>query len=144
MIIMHAEADSATEPKGLDPNDVKGGTSPDKPVQLHNFQAVDHTGSDFTLEQVKVGRTPTFALCMQQSSMSMHPLPMPCLPFDEVASCPVQGDFAMLIFGVTRDFDDAKERLENLSEVVRQSGRPKEHHGMLAILSCCRTPQYAL
>jgi hypothetical protein len=28
----------------------------------------------------------------------------------------------MLVFGVTRDWDDAKERLENLSEVVRQSG----------------------
>ena len=35
----------------------------------------------------------------------------------------LQGDFAMLIFGVTRNFEDAKERLENLNEIVRQSGR---------------------
>ena len=35
-----------------------------------------------------------------------------------------QGDFAMLCFGVTRNFEDAKERLENLAELVRQSGEP--------------------
>ena len=28
----------------------------------------------------------------------------------------------MLCFGVTRDFEDAKQRLENLAELVRQSG----------------------
>ena len=35
-----------------------------------------------------------------------------------------QGEFAMLCFGVTRDVDEAKSRLENLSEIVRQSGTP--------------------
>ena len=30
----------------------------------------------------------------------------------------------MLVFGVTRNFEDAKSRLENLSEIVRQAGRP--------------------
>ena len=28
----------------------------------------------------------------------------------------------MLCFGVTRNFEDAKQRLENLAELVRQSG----------------------
>ena len=35
-----------------------------------------------------------------------------------------QGEFAMLVFGVARDFEEAKSRLENLSEIVRQSGAP--------------------
>ena len=34
----------------------------------------------------------------------------------------LQGEFAMLCFGVTRDVDGARSRLENLTEIVRQSG----------------------
>ena len=34
----------------------------------------------------------------------------------------IQGEFAMLCFGATRDVDEAKSRLENLTEIVRQSG----------------------
>ena len=33
-----------------------------------------------------------------------------------------QGEFAMLCFGATRDVEEAKSRLENLTEIVRQSG----------------------
>ena len=36
----------------------------------------------------------------------------------------MQGEFAMLIFGVTRNFEEARSRLENLTEIVRQAGRP--------------------
>ena len=36
----------------------------------------------------------------------------------------MQGEFAMLVFGVTRNFEDARSRLDNLSEIVRQAGRP--------------------
>ncbi len=50
-----AYAASATEtPETLDPNQVKGGTAPSKTVQLPDFTATDHTGSEFTLEQIKV------------------------------------------------------------------------------------------
>jgi hypothetical protein len=38
----------------VDPNSLKTGTAPNKPVALHDFKAVDHTGSEFTLEQLKV------------------------------------------------------------------------------------------
>ena len=48
-------ADSATEtPELLDPNQVKGGTAPSKTVPLPDFTATDHTGSQFTLDQIKV------------------------------------------------------------------------------------------
>ena len=41
------------QPDDVDPNSLKTGTAPNKPVALHNFKTVDHTGSDFTLEQLK-------------------------------------------------------------------------------------------
>lgn len=41
----------------------------------------------------------------------------------QYAGAGLQGEFAMLVFGVTRNFEDAKSRLDNLSEIVRQAGR---------------------
>ena len=75
---MHAEAGSAPEPEGLDANDLKGGTAPDKPVQLHNFKGVDHTGTDFTLDELKVGLLKD-SLYMHSISMRRLFLLMPCV-----------------------------------------------------------------
>ena len=69
MRVCAALADSATEtPETLDPNQVKGGTAPSKTVQLPDFTATDHTGSEFTLEQIKV-----WCCTVKESSL------MPCL-----------------------------------------------------------------
>ena len=38
----------------LNPNDVKGGTAPEQPVQLPPFTTTDQTGQEFGLEQLQV------------------------------------------------------------------------------------------
>ncbi|EIE23411.1 hypothetical protein COCSUDRAFT_62946 [Coccomyxa subellipsoidea C-169] len=45
----------------------------------------------------------------------------------------LQGDFTLLVFGVTRDFEDAKSRLQNMSEIVRQTDRKSNMQYMRAL-----------
>lgn len=40
----------------LDPNEVKGGSAPDEPIQLPEFTATDQSGNEFGLEQLKVSQ----------------------------------------------------------------------------------------
>ena len=46
----------------LNPNDVKGGTAPEQPVQLPPFTTTDQTGQEFGLEQLQVW-LPSCASC---------------------------------------------------------------------------------
>ena len=137
---------------GTDPNDVPGGTAPDSPVQLPEFTAIDQSGSDFSLQQLQVCVSCAFPFLFNVPMHSPHiacistdaPIPVCTVVWQlsEKALRPInyqmnstirlltvrrinlmQGDFTLLVFGVTRDFEDAKSRLQNMSEIVRQTGR---------------------
>ncbi|CAL8472278.1 g11820 [Coccomyxa elongata] len=45
----------------------------------------------------------------------------------------LQGDFTLLVFGATRDYEDAKSRVQNLSEVIRQTDRRSNMQYMRAL-----------
>ena len=50
----------------LNPNDVKGGTAPEQPVQLPPFTTTDQTGQEFGLEQLQVWLLSCASCCAEE------------------------------------------------------------------------------
>ncbi len=56
----------------LNPNDVKGGTAPEQPVQLPPFTTTDQTGQEFGLEQLQVWLFSCASCCEERKGYCCH------------------------------------------------------------------------